>query len=180
MRQDATTTPPIGPTKTTPTCGRRHAIRVLTGAVLVLIALEAVLIVVFRLQVRPAIDAIRHFNRAVLNPAMLTMAGSAHWYASVIHHQGRTTGRPYATPVVAERVGDQFYIPLPYGLTDWCANVTAAGGCAVKHKGRRYHTTAPTVVPFALAAPLISARSRRRFRLYGVRSFLRLEITGEE
>jgi deazaflavin-dependent oxidoreductase (nitroreductase family) len=180
MRQDATTTLPIGRTKATPTCGHRHAIRVLAGGVFVLIALEAVLIVVFRLRVRPAIDAIRHFNRAVLNPAMLTMAGSAHWYASVIHHQGRTTGRPYATPVVAERVGDQFYIPLPYGMTDWCANVTATGGCTVEHKGTRYHTPAPTIVSFARAAPLISARSRLTFRLYDVRSFLRLEITGGE
>jgi hypothetical protein len=105
-----------------------------------LLALEAVLIVVFRLQVRPAIDALRRFNRAVLNLAMMKVAGSAHWYASVIHHQGRTSERSYTTPVVAEHVGSQFYIPLPYGLTDWCANVVAAGGCTVKHKGKRYIT----------------------------------------
>jgi deazaflavin-dependent oxidoreductase (nitroreductase family) len=166
--------------RTDATTGHRRAIRVLTGTVFVLLALEAVLILVFRLRVRPAIDAIRRFNRAVLNPAMLTMAGSAHWYASVIHHQGRTTGRPYATPVLADRIGDQFYIPLPYGPTDWCANVTAAGGCTVEHKGRRYRTTAPTVVPLALAAPLVSTRLRRSLRLYNVGSFLRLEITGEE
>ncbi|WP_238559644.1 MULTISPECIES: nitroreductase/quinone reductase family protein [Mycobacterium ulcerans group] len=167
VRQDTTSTSPV----------RRAAIQVLAGAGLLLVVLEAFLIVSFRLRLRPAINAIRRFNRAVLNPAMLTMAGSAHWYASVIHHQGRTTGRAYATPVVAERVGDQFYIPLPYGRTDWCANVMAAGECTVEHKGRRYRTTAPAVIGFAVAAPFISARSRRTFRLYKVRSFLRLDIT---
>jgi hypothetical protein len=98
----------------------------------------------------------------------------------VVHHQGRTTGRAYATPVVVEQVGNQFYIPLPYGLTDWCANVTAAGGCTVEHKGMHYHTVAPAIVPFALAAPLISERSQRTFRLYNVRSFLRLDVVGHE
>ncbi len=145
-----------------------------------LLMLEAGLIVVFRLQVRPAIDAIRHFNRAVLNPAMMRVAGSAHWYASVIHHRGRASGQSYATPVVVEQAGSHFYIPLPYGQTDWCANVTAAGGCTIKHKGKLYHTAAPAIVPFADAAPVISARRLRSFRLYNVRSFLHLDITDEE
>ena len=180
MRQHVTTAPSIGRLKPAPAWGHRSAIQVLVGVVLMLLVLEAVLIVVFRLQVRPAIDVIRRFNRAVLNPAMMKVAGSAHWYASVIHHQGRASGRSYATPVVVEQAGSRFYIPLPYGLTDWCANVTAAGGCTIRRKGKLYHTAAPTIVPFADAAPVISARSRRSFRLYNVRSFLRLDITGKE
>ena len=180
MSKHATTAPSIRRVEAAPACGCRGVIQVLVRVVLMLLVLEAVVIVVFRLQVRPAIDAIRRFNRAVLNPAMMTLAGSSHWYASVIHHQGRASGRSYATPVVVEQAGSQFYIPLPYGLTDWCANVTAAGGCTIEHRGKRYHTAAPTIVPFADAAPVISARSLRTFRLYNVRSFLRLDITGEE
>ena len=180
MRRHATTAPPVRSIKAVPAWGHRSAIQVLVGVLLMLLVFEAVLIVVFRLQVRPAIDAIRRFNRAVLNPAMMKVAGSAHWYASVIYHQGRASGRSYATPVVVEQAGRHFYIPLPYGLTDWCANVTVAGGCTAKHKGKLYHTAAPTIVPFADAAPWISARRLRSFRLYNVRSFLRLDITGEE
>ena len=171
---------PVRSITAAPARGHRRAVQVLVRIVLMLLMLEAVLIVVFRLQVRPAIDAIRRFNRAVLNPAMMKVAGSAHWYASVIRHQGRTSGRSYATPVVVEQAGSRFYIPLPYGLTDWYANVTAAGGCTIEHKGKLYHTAAPTIVPFADAAPVISARSLRSFRLYNVRSFLRLDITGGE
>ena len=179
MSKHAATAPSVRRIKAAPAWGHRRAVQVLVAVVLTLLVLEAALIVVFRLQVRPAIDAIRRFNRAVLNPAMMKLAGSAHWYASVIHHQGRASGRSYATPVV-EQAGSHFYIPLPYGLTDWCANVTAAGGCTIERKGKLYHAAAPTIVAFADAAPVISARSLRSFRLYNVRSFLRLDITGEE
>jgi len=180
MRQHATIASPVGPIRAKPARSYLGAIQVLVRVVLMLVVLEAVLIVVFRLQVRPAIDAVRRFNRAVLNPAMMKLAGSAHWYVSVIHHQGRASGRFYATPVVVEQVGNHFYIPLPYGVTDWSANVTAAGRCTIEHRGKLYHAAAPTIVSFAQAAPLISARWLRSLRLYGVRSFLRLDITSEQ
>lgn len=156
-------------------------VRNLCRTVLAFLALEAILVVVFRSRWRPAIDAIRHYNRAVLNPAMMRMAGSKHWYASVVHHVGRKSGNPYATPVLVQEAGSHLYIPLPYGTrVDWCANVLAAGGCTVEHKGKRMTTTAPTVVPFTEAAPVVSPRYRRTFRLYGVDSFLRLEVTARK
>lgn len=62
----------------------------------------------------------RTFNKYVLNPPMRLPAGRKHWYASVIRHIGRRSGKAYATPVVAERVPDGFVIPLPYGAdVDW-------------------------------------------------------------
>ncbi len=166
--------------RTTPRSAGARFLRALCAVVFVLVALLATLVVVFRKQWRPGIDAIRRFNRSVLNPAMLKLAGSAHWYASVIHHQGRVSGRSYATPVVAEQAGGRFYIPLPYGRTDWCANVTAAGGCTIESKGRLYHTAAPKIVPLADAKRVVSPRSLRSFRLYKVGAFLQLDITGEE
>ena len=155
--------------------------RTLGRTLLALLALEAIMVVVFRSKWRPAIDAVRHFNKAVINPAMMRMAGSKNWYASVVHHVGRTSGKPYATPVVITAVGDRLYIPLPYGIhVDWCDNVLAAGGCTVEHHGDHVETTAPAIVPFEEAAPLISPTSRRSFRLYGVDSFLRLEVSRGE
>lgn len=37
----------------------------------------------------PLRDAVRSFNKHVLNPAMLHLAGRKHSYASVIRHRGR-------------------------------------------------------------------------------------------
>jgi deazaflavin-dependent oxidoreductase (nitroreductase family) len=148
---------------------------------LALAAFEVILIVIFRARWRTGIDAVRRFNRAVLNPAMLRLAGSKHWYASVVHHVGRTSGKPYATPVLIHAAGDRFYIPLPYGTgVDWCANVLAAGGCTVDHKGQRFTATAPAIVPDTEVAPLISGRLRWTFGLYRVTSFLRLEVAADQ
>jgi len=112
------------------------------------------LVAVFRSKWPPAINVVRHFNKAVLNPVMLRMAGSRNWYASVVHHVGRKSGKPYATPVVAEASGADLYIPLPYGThVDWCANALAAGGCVIEHRGDRYETTDPAIIPAEEAAP---------------------------
>ncbi len=56
-------------------------------------------------------DAVRSFNRHVLNPVMLLMAGRRRWYAAAIVHRGRRSGRRYTTPVVAEKVGDGIIVP---------------------------------------------------------------------
>ncbi len=66
------------------------------------------------------LDRVRMFNKRVLNPFTMRMAGRKYWYASVIEHTGRRSGTEYATPVVAEAVPDGFIIPLPYGVgVDW-------------------------------------------------------------
>ena len=53
-------------------------------------------------------DLIRLSNKYLLNPVMLLPAGRRCWYASVVHHTGRRSGKKYSTPVVADRVGGQF------------------------------------------------------------------------
>jgi deazaflavin-dependent oxidoreductase (nitroreductase family) len=165
-------------TKAQPSVGRRIA-RAVGRGLLALLAFEAIAIVVFRSKWRPAIDAVRHFNKAVTNPAMMRMAGRTNWYATVVRHVGRRSGKPYATPVVAEPAGDHLYIPLPYGIhVDWCDNVLAAGGCVVERRGDRLETTAPAIVSAEEAAPMISPRRRRQFGLYGIDSYLRLESPG--
>lgn len=154
----------------------RTLARRLAGALVVLAALDVIAVVVFRTRWRPGIDAVRRLNRRFLNPAMMRFAGSAHWYASAVHHVGRRSGRAYSTPVVAERVGDHFLIPLPYGTeVDWCANVLAAGGCTLERRGARYRVTAPVIVP-ASGADGAPARSRRVLRLFGVDAYLRLDL----
>jgi len=110
--------------------GYRGAIQVLVRVVLMLTVLETVLIVLFRLQVRPAIDAVRRFNRAVLNPAMMKLAGSAHWYASAIHHQGRVSGRFYATAVVVA----QGRKPLLHSAAVWRNRLVRQPGRQRRHR----------------------------------------------
>lgn len=122
-------------------------------------------------------DAVRTFNKHVLNPAMLLLAGRKHWYAAVIRHTGRRTGKHYATPVVADRVVGGFIVPLPYGThVDWLRNVLAAGGATVTVSGQTYDVTTPEIIDAATAAPQLSPRRRRAFQRFGVADFVKLSL----
>ncbi len=117
------------------------------------------------------------FNKHVLNPAMLHLAGRKHWYASAIRHTGRITGKSYVTPVVANPVAAGFIIPLPYGTgVDWLRNVLAAGRATITSGGRTYDAVAPEIIDAASAAPNLSPRRRRAFQRFGIDDFLQLTV----
>lgn len=121
----------------------------------------------------PLIDGVRHFNKHVLNPAMMRVAGSRFWYASSLGHTGRRSGASYRTPVVADPTADGFVIPLPYGTgVDWLRNVLTAGHATLRCHGRTYEVAEPRIVDAAAAAPLLSARRRRVFGRFGIDHFL--------
>ncbi len=120
-------------------------------------------------------DAVRVFNKHVLNPAMLRLAGRRHWYASVIRHKGRRSGKAYATPVVADRVADGFVVPLPYGTrVDWLRNVQADGHATIRSDGSEYELVDPEILDAPTALPLVPARHRRSFERMRIENFLRL------
>jgi deazaflavin-dependent oxidoreductase (nitroreductase family) len=125
----------------------------------------------------PVRDAVRYFNRHVLNPAMLHVAGRKHWYAGVIRHTGRRSGKRYATPVVADRVADGFILPLPYGTgVDWLRNVVAANKAIVTVGGQSYDVADPEIIDAATASPELSERHRRAFARFGIHHFVKVRL----
>lgn len=120
---------------------------------------------------------IRTSNKYLLNPLMLQLAGKRFWYASVVEHTGRRSGKQYSTPVVADRVGEHLIIPLPYGTdVDWVRNVLSAGGATVVHKGEIFATDSPEVIDATEALPLVPRDRRRTFERVGIGHFLRLRV----
>ena len=122
---------------------KRPAVRWVAAVV----ALRLSAILLFRSR-RPAfLDAVRRFNKRVLNPLMLHLAGRRHWYAARLEHVGRRTGRSYATPVVARPVHNGFAIPLPYGPdVDWRRNLQATGSGVLQVDGVRHAIRDPRIV----------------------------------
>ncbi|HTQ21867.1 nitroreductase family deazaflavin-dependent oxidoreductase [Mycobacterium sp.] len=119
------------------------------------------------------LDRVRVFNKRVLNPLMMRMAGRKYWYASVIEHTGRRSGKEYSTPVAAERVPDGFIVPLPYGVdVDWLRNVLTAGRATIRSHGRTYRVVAPQIISAESAAPQLRPERRRTYDLFGVKNFL--------
>ena len=127
---------------------------------------------------RESHDTVRVFNKRILNPIMMLVAGRKHWYAGVIQHTGRRSGRVYATPVVADRVEGGFIIPLPYGTgVDWLRNVQAAGGATLRVRGTTFEVSAPQIVAAATAFPLVPPMHARIWRRMGIELYLRVRIS---
>ena len=72
-----------------------------------------------------------------LGPIAVPVAGRR-WFPfyAILRHTGRTSGKPYATPVVGLRTPDGFLIPLPFGdASQWARNLFAAGGGSLYARG---------------------------------------------
>jgi len=120
---------------------------------------------------------IRTSNKYLLNPLMLQLAGRRHWYASVIEHTGRRSGKRYSTPIVADQVGEDILIPLPYGTqVDWVRNVLTAGHATLISKGRHFDVDSPELIDSTQALPLLPRERRHTFERVSVGHFLRARI----
>jgi deazaflavin-dependent oxidoreductase (nitroreductase family) len=118
------------------------------------------------------LNAVRRTGRATKR-FVLKSSGTPGGIASMIRHVGRTTGRPYETPVQAVATDEGFVIALPYGPnTDWLKNVLASGSATIFHEGNTYPVDRPKIVPTSVAAPLFSPKDQRTHRLFRVEQYL--------
>ncbi|MEU8894778.1 nitroreductase family deazaflavin-dependent oxidoreductase [Nocardia sp. NPDC048505] len=125
----------------------------------------------------PGLTAVRRFNRRFTNRHNMKTAGQQGASASVIRHRGRSSGKPYSTPIGIAAAGDTFLTLLPYGTTpDWLKNVRAAGTAEVVHEGVTYRVTEPEVVPLASVARELPRGERLAGRVFGVDNVLRLTV----
>ncbi len=125
---------------------------------------------------RPRLSAPLHRLTIPLVPLGRPLAGSR-WIPlyGVLRHTGRTSGTPYATPVVALRVRDGFLIPLPFGdRTQWAKNLFAAGGGGLRSRGHEHRIAAPEVVTTESVAAELPILVRSATRAFGLRQFVRV------
>jgi deazaflavin-dependent oxidoreductase (nitroreductase family) len=144
-------------------------------SMVVLVALGTVFLVGMRTDARPVLRAVRRFNRAFVNPRAMKKAGTLGARASIVRHVGRTSGRPYETPVETFPTEDGFLVALPYGPdTDWLRNVLASGSATVVRDGNTYRVDQPQLVSTAVATPHLPASEQRTLRLFAVDQCLRV------
>ena len=119
----------------------------------------------------------------LLNPLVGALAGRRFVpLIARVHHVGRRSGNPYATPTGAHVTGDTIVIPLSFGnVSDWARNVRAAGQCVVQLGGKSYRATHPQFVDAADAKPIVkqsfNAVNRFAFRMFGIKQYLLLHTT---
>jgi deazaflavin-dependent oxidoreductase (nitroreductase family) len=115
-----------------------------------------------------------------LGPLARPLAGKR-WFPfyAVLHHTGRTSGKTYATPVVALRTPDGFIVPLPFGdATQWARNVFAAGGGTLTFAGHDYRIAQPQVIDRDDARALLPAVVRFLAARLGLRQFVLVRRVG--
>jgi deazaflavin-dependent oxidoreductase (nitroreductase family) len=127
----------------------------------------------------PITTRITGFNRRVLNPLMLRVAGR--WGSIVVlEHVGRRTGTVRRTPLMAFRHGDTVTIALTYGPdVEWLRNVRVAGSCRMLLRGRVLRLGAPQPVDAAEALARIPQPQRAALR-WPIRcaDFVELPVVG--
>lgn len=93
-----------------------------------------------------------------------------------VEHRGRTSGKPYSTPVSTMAGPGCFYVGLPWGRgTDWVRNLQAANGGTVVWRGRRYAVTSPSFVSKEEVLPAVGRIQRTMLERWKLEDFLRLE-----
>lgn len=114
--------------------------------------------------------------RRAMNSFTLGHAGYRRLFKyAVVHHQGRRSGRSYATPTSARPLPDGFVVPMTFGeRADWVRNVLAAGGCVIEWKGVEYKLVDPEIVDLAAIRSAFSPVERALLPVIGVKQYLRL------
>jgi deazaflavin-dependent oxidoreductase (nitroreductase family) len=114
-------------------------------------------------------------------PVARPIAGSR-WFPpwAILRHVGRTSGKVYATPVVALRTRDGFIIPLPFGdATQWAKNLFAAGGGSIRSAGRDHVIGEPRIVEGEGAATHLPALIRFLAGRLGLRQYVLVRRVGD-
>jgi deazaflavin-dependent oxidoreductase (nitroreductase family) len=155
-----------------------RALLVILGVVVVVWTVETALMVwAWRGRNPWALRLIKRFNKYVTNPVMLRFSGRS-GPSAVVHHVGRRSGTPYATPVIAHQTHQDVIIPLPYGTdVDWLRNLLAAGQAVVDLQGHSRRVDKPAVVDINDVVDLLPVPMVRTVRFNGAREALRLRVS---
>ena len=148
----------------------------LAGALFVgVVAIALVFVLGMRAKSPLVLSPLIRLQRAIINPKQMRSAGTPGAYASVIRHRGRTSGRPYETPVGVVAADDGFVIALVYGSrTSWLQNVLASGSATIVHEGQTYEVDQPEIIPMQEVAARFTSGDQQGFRWLAVDQALRV------
>lgn len=153
----------------------RRVVVLLAVPVVAVLGGLAVLVLAVRTKSPRLLGGVRAVNKAFWNPQAMKQAGRPGQSVAIVRHVGRTSGRPYETPVGAQPTDDGFVIALTYGLqADWTKNVLAAGSATIVHDGAEHRVVDPEVVPIDRYVDAFSVSDQKGFRVFGIRECLHL------
>lgn len=116
---------------------------------------------------------LRPLTIRIANPLTRRFAGRLPGFG-LLTYTGRRSGRTYHTPINVFKRDGNYVFALTYGAeVQWVKNVTAAGGCDLRVRGRDVRLVDPDVFGDP-ACRLMPAPVRIFLRLNRVSEFLRM------
>ncbi len=121
-------------------------------------------------------ERMRGFNKRILNPLMLKLAGRNHLPFAIVRHVGRRSGKSFETPIIVKPVKGGFVIALTYGAdVDWYRNLMAAGGGGLRWHGREYAIGKPEPMDSSLGISRFPLPMRMILRLNHTEDFVQVK-----
>ena len=118
---------------------------------------------------------IRAFNKRYFNRLVRRFAGVSHTPFALIRHVGRSSGKPYETPIIVMPLGKSFVIALTYGPgVDWYRNVQAAGKATLLWHNQEYALKQPEPIGAETGLSAFPPPFRQILRLLGTHDFVRM------
>ena len=148
------------------------------GVIVVIQAVQTALMTLALRNRNPrALHLVKGYNKYILNPVILRFSGRS-GFSAIVHHVGRRSGKPYATPVIAHHFDRDVVIPLPYGTDiDWLRNLLDTGEGVVDVDGRNLNVDEPAVVDMDEVVELLPASIVRITQMNGTRQAVRLRVS---
>ena len=113
-----------------------------------------------------------------VNRMTLSRAGRTNSLFAIVHHVGRKSGQEYRSPVMAQKVGKWFVVPLPYGDdVHWCRNVFAASQCTIDWRGHSYTASAPRLLTAEVVSQRLSRWQRGVQSMFGTKAYLMMRAS---
>ena len=121
-------------------------------------------------------NRIRYFNKHFLNKLLRRFANATFGPFALIKHNGRKSGKPYETPIMAFPIQDGFLVALTYGpQVDWYQNVLAAGKCQLIWHNKAFAINQVEPIDPATALPLFPQPQKTILKSMGlVKDFVKM------
>lgn len=95
----------------------------------------------------------------------------------MINHVGRSSGKPYSTPVEAIIVPGGYAVFLMYGRnTDWAKNLLASGGGSIEFDGQVFPVMNPRIVNISELDAELPTDASRLPSLLGWKELVRMDV----
>lgn len=126
-------------------------------------------------------NRMRYVAKHMINRLTIRHAGSASSHFAILRHVGRRSGKPFETPIMVARLGEDFVLALTYGpKVDWYRNLQANGKGTLIWHGKAYPIEAVEPLERSVGLRTHPLHERVILRILNVRQFLRVKVAAPE